>query len=123
MILFPAVKEFIELYIEDIEKENTKYLFEESQGYFNDDEFNQFYIILNKLEFKYDLDQFIDDIIHDNCLEIIRRNDGEYICIEEEWGEYSAHNFGNKNKIIEEFDEFEDYYIKNGKHYCKVYAY
>lgn len=121
MILFPAVKEFIELYIEDIEKENTKYLFEESQGYFNDDEFNQFYIILNKLEFKYDLDQFIDDIIHDNCLEIIHRNDGEYICIEEEWGKYSAHNFGNKNKIIEQFDESEDHYIKNGKHYCKVY--
>ena len=105
------------------EKENTKYLFEESQGYFNDVEFNQFYNILDNLEFEYDLDQFIDEIISENCAEIIQSHDGEYICIEEEWGKYSAHNFGNMNKIIEQFDDFEDYYIKNGKHYCKVYDY
>lgn len=123
MVLWSAVKEFIELYIEDIEKENTKYLFEESQGYFNDVEFNQFYNILDNLDYEYDLDQFIDEIISENCAEIIRDNDGEYICIEEEWGKYSAHYFGDKNKVIEEFDEFEDHYIKNGKHYCKVYAY
>ena len=53
--------------------------------------------------------------------EIIKRNDGEYICIETEWNEYSSHYFGDKQKIIEQFDDFEDYYIENGKHYCKVY--
>ena len=123
MILFPEVKKFIEIYIEDIEKENTKYLFDESRGYFNDEEFKQFYQILDTLDYQYDLDQFIDEIIYEIYREIIKRNDGEYICIENEWDNYSSHYFGNKQKIIEQFDEFEDYYIKNGKHYCTVYDY
>ena len=121
MILFPEVKKFIELYIKDIEEEDTKYLFQESQAYFNDAEFNQFYSILDSLEYRYDLDQFIDEIISENCEEIIHVKDGEYICIEDEWKKYSSHYFGNKDKIIEQFDDFEDWYIKNGKHYCKVY--
>lgn len=121
MILWPKVKEFIELYIEDIEKENIKYLLDESRGYFNDVEFNQFYDILNDLDYKYNLDKFIDEIIDEIYREIIKENDGGYICIEDVWNDYSSHHFGDKNKIIEFFDDFEDYYIKDGKHYCKVY--
>ena len=122
MVLWPAVKEFIETYIKDIEEENTKYLFQESQGYFNDVEFNQFYSILDSLEYTYDLDQFIDEIISENCEEIIHINDGSYICIEDEWGKYSSHCFDNIYKIIEQFDDFECD-ISNGKHWCEVHEY
>ena len=121
MILFPEVKKFIEFYIDDIEKENTKYLFDESQGYFNDEEFKQFYQILSTLDYEYDLDQFIDEIISEIYKEILKENNGKYICIEDIWSEYSSHYFGDKEKIIEQFDNFEDWYIKDGKHYCKVY--
>lgn len=122
MILWPKVKEFIELYIEDIEKENTKYLFDESREYLNDVEFNQFYDILSDLDYQYDLDQFINEIIDEIYREIIKENDGEYICIEDKWNKYSSHHFGDKDRIIELFDEFESD-IKNGKHWCTVYEY
>lgn len=121
MILFPAVKNFIESYIDDIEKENTKYLFDESRRYFNDKEFKQFYQILTTLDYAHDLDQFIDEIIDEIYKEIIKENNIEYICIEDIWNEYSLHYFGDKSKIIEQFDDFEDWYIQDGKHYCKVY--
>ena len=122
MVLWPEVKKFIELYIKEIEEENTKFIFEESQGYLNDVEFNQLYDILDNLDFEYELDQFIGEIISENYDQIIHENDGEYICIETEWGNYSSHFFGDKDKVIEKFDDFECD-IKNGKHWCTVYEY
>ena len=120
MILFPEVKRFIESFIEDIEKENLEEVFDQSRYYLNDEEFNQFYSILYALEFDYEFDEYINDIIFDIRREIINNNNGKYICIEDAWLEYSGHWFNAKDKIIDEFDDFECDII-NGKHWCEVY--
>lgn len=121
-MLWPAVKKFIETFIDDIEKENTEYVFDASREYLNDVEFNQLYYILSILEYKYELDQFIDPIVANICREIIKEHDGELICIEDEWRKYSMHYFGDKDAIIDEFSSF-DIDIRNGKHWCEVYDY
>ena len=119
MTLFPAVKKFIELYIDDIEKENMYYVFSKSLDHLNDVEFNQLYNTLQELPLEYDLDEPIYDIIYDLCNDIKKTLSGEYICIEDEWDKIGINHLGNIKNIIDQFDDFEiESY--NKKHYCKI---
>lgn len=120
MILYPDVKKFIETYIEDIEDENFELIFEECLGWFNNVEFEQFRDILDDLDYDYDIYDPIYDIIRKIYKEIIRENDGEYICIEDEWYRKAANCFGNMKYIIDQFSDF-DINVKNSKHYCTVH--
>ena len=122
MVLWPKVKDFIEAFIKDIEVENMREVFRQSMIWLNQVEFNQLYSILDELPLKYDLDDAIDNVIRDVCADIIKEHDGEYICIEDEWLEYSNHWFHDPKKILARFDQFECY-IKNKKHWCEVYGY
>ena len=120
MTLWPNVKQFIERYIEDIENEDMAFVFSESLVWLNDVEFNQLYDIFQELPLEYDIDEFINDLIHEICEDIIKENDGNYICIEDEWDDQASNHLNNKDRIIYEFDDF-DFDIKNGKHWCTVY--
>ena len=120
MILFPDVKKFIEIYIEDIEKENMREVFLRSLDDLDDAEFDQLYKILQDLPLEYDLDEPIHDLIYDLCRDIKKHNNEEEICIEDEWGRIGSNYLGNKDLILEQFDEFEVEYYK-GKHYCTIY--
>ena len=122
MVLWPAVKEFIENNIKSIEKSDLDAVFAESIEWLNDVEFNQLYSILQELPIEYDLDEAIDELIQSICKAIIKENDGDYICIEDEWSRRAYNHLGKPDNIIYEFDDFECD-IKNGKHWCTVYEY
>ena len=122
MVLWPAVKDFIEAFIKDIEVENMREVFRQSMIWLNQVEFNQLYSILDDLPLQYDLDDAIDNVIRDVCGDIIKEHTGEYICIEDEWLEYSNHWFHDPEKILARFDQFECS-VKNKRHWCEVYEY
>lgn len=122
MVLLPDVKKFIELYIDEIESGETRYFLEESMGCMDDAGYRQFKKLLEDIPYEYDLTWVEDEIIEDRCREIRRDNSGDYICIEHEWADYSAHYFGDKDRIIEQFDDL-DCDFKDMKHWCFIYEY
>ena len=119
MKLYPKVKSFIEENIRDIEKENMHYIFSASLEDLNDEEFNQLFNILMKLDIEVELVDIVADIIKDHCEYIETKNIGNDICIEDEWEKYSSNYLGDKISVIEYFNDY-DPVLYNNKHYCTI---
>ena len=121
MDLMPNVKEFIEKYIDMIEDEDLYSVYEMSLYYLSNDEFKQLYDIFSKLDFEYDIDEPIDDLIRHCCDDIIARNNRNYICIEAEWSKYYKNYLGRYDDVLDQFEEFEPKY-SDGEYWCTVYT-
>ena len=78
MILFPAVKKFIEENIKIIEESDVDVIISEAAWNLTDSEFTQLYHILtDDIELKYDLDEPIHDYIRSTAKDIIKENNEE----------------------------------------------